>query len=263
MRLEVVKQIPGNKTFNHPILFVHGMWHGAWCWQEHFMPYFSEAGFEVWAFSLRGHGQSTGREKLRWTSLNDYVADLQQVVSEMPAAPVLVGHSMGGMIVQKYLEEHHEIPAAVLMASGPPNGLLKVTLRVMAMFPATFVKCNLTLSLYPLVKHPDKVRRLFFADSFPEEKVTEYTNRLQDESYRAYLDLLLLNLPKPQKVQTPLLVLGGEQDQLFSKKEVRYTANVYGSEAVIFPDMGHDMMLDAGWQAVADRIIRWLRHSTD
>ncbi len=26
----------------------------------------------------------------------------------------------------------------------------------------------------------------------------------------------------------------------------------------IFPDMGHDMMLEDGWQAVADRILSWL-----
>ena len=71
------------------------MFHGAWCWDEHFLPYFAQHRYTAHAFSLRGHCGSAGRDRLRWTSLADYVSDLNKVVSQLPSAPVLVGHSMG------------------------------------------------------------------------------------------------------------------------------------------------------------------------
>lgn len=87
-----------------PILFVHGAWHDAWCWQEHFLPYFAQHGYVAHALSFRGHGNSAGRERLRWSGIADYVTDLAQVVQRLPTPPILIGHSMGGLVVQRYLE---------------------------------------------------------------------------------------------------------------------------------------------------------------
>lgn len=81
--------------------------------------------------------------------------------------------------------------------------------------------------------------------------------RVQDESYRAYVDMMV-SRARPQKVTTPLLVLGGTDDQLTVPAEVEATAQAYGTEAELFPDMGHGMMLDVGWQQVADRMLEWL-----
>ena len=54
------------------------------------------------------------------------------------------------------------------------------------------------------------------------------------------------------------VVLGGTDDQLVSPAEVQATARAYNTEAELFPHMAHDMMLEAGWEAVADRILKWL-----
>jgi len=59
-------------------------------------------------------------------------------------------------------------------------------------------------------------------------------------------------------VTAPVLVLGAEFDDCFTTDEVRVTARAYRTEAEIFPDMGHDMMLESGWAAVAERIHVWL-----
>ena len=120
MRLETIKEEPANDARSTPVLFVHGMSHAAWCWVEHFLPYFAQHGYVSHALSLRGHGSSEGRKRLRWTPLAEYVSDVAQVVDQMERSPVLVGHSMGGMIVQKYLELNG-VPAAVLLASAPPQ----------------------------------------------------------------------------------------------------------------------------------------------
>jgi alpha-beta hydrolase superfamily lysophospholipase len=56
-----------------------------------------------------------------------------------------------------------------------------------------------------------------------------------------------------------MLVLGAAHDTIIvPQREIRRTAAVYGTKAEVFPDMGHDMMLEPGWQAVAERIDGWL-----
>jgi len=68
----------------------------------------------------------------------------------------------------------------------------------------------------------------------------------------------MLNLPKTERVNTPMLVLGAGCDGCFTTEEVIATARAYHTEAESFPDMGHNMMLEPGWQAVAERIDAWL-----
>jgi pimeloyl-ACP methyl ester carboxylesterase len=100
-KLEVLSRAPTTSRNAPPLLFVHGAWHGAWCWDEHFLGYFSKRGFSAHAVSLRGHGESEGKERLRSVRLSDFVEDLTQTVDSLPATPILIGHSMGGFVVQK------------------------------------------------------------------------------------------------------------------------------------------------------------------
>lgn len=258
MRLEIISKYPPTRAHSTPLLFVHGAWHGAWCWDEHFLDYFAQHGFVAHALSLRGHGESEGRNRLRWTRLAEYVADVAQVAGQLPRSPVVIGHSMGGAVVQKYLETH-SAPAGVLLASVPPAGVLATTLRLARRHPVQFAKVNLTLSLFPLVATPQLAREAFFAADLADDQVLAYAKRLQDESYLGFLDMLALNLPQPRLVKAPMLVLGAAQDTIFHPGEIDATARAYRTQAVIFPDMAHDMMLDAGWQAAAERILSWLR----
>ena len=163
---------------------------------------------------------------------------------------------MGGMVVQKYLEKH-AAPKAVLVASGPPRGVIGVTLRVLRQHPLTFLRMNATWSLYPLVDTHEKARELFFSPALDDVTAVGYTARLQDESYLAFLDMLVLDLPRPKRADTEVLVIGGEQDTIFPPPEVHRTATAYGTTAVMF-DGAHDLMLEPCWPEVADEIVRWL-----
>jgi pimeloyl-ACP methyl ester carboxylesterase len=259
LKLELITQEPASSSNKVPILFVHGMWHSAWCWTEKFMPYFAKRGYLTHALSLRGHGMSEGKDKLRWASIDDYVDDVAQVVSKMEKAPILVGHSMGGMVLQKYLESH-KAPSAVLLASAPPNGVLKTSFRVACRYPIPFLKANFLLSLYPVVGSLERCRELFYSSDIPEEELSLYFSRLQDESYRAYLDLMFLNLPSPDSVDTRILVLGAAQDSLVNLADINRTAAAYNAEKKIFDSTAHNMMLEPNWRAVADCIIEWIEN---
>jgi alpha-beta hydrolase superfamily lysophospholipase len=260
VQLEIIVREPLSVTRPRPILFVHGMWHAAWCWAEHFLLYFAQRGYASYALSLRGHGSSAGRERLRWTSLGDYVTDVAQVVEQMKELPVLVGHSMGGVVLQKYLESH-QLPAAVLLASPSPRGVFRTTLRVSRRHPLAVLRTMATLSLYPLISSPARTREWLFSADLSEEALGAYFARLQDESFRAFLDMMILDLPRPKKLTTPLLVLGAAKDALLTRDDIETTAQAYGTQAEIISGVAHDMMLDSNWGAVADRIQRWLSES--
>lgn len=258
MSLEVISLEPEERRFKTPLLFVHGAWHGAWCWAEHFFPYFAGQGYAVHALSLRGHGNSSGRERLRWARVRDYVADVHEIAGQLPAKPILIAHSMGGYVTQKYLEKY-EVPAAVLLATVPSSGVLRTTLNIARHYPAAFVKLNLKLSLYPLMETEERAKALLFSADMPLELVHRYHKQIQDESYLGFLDMLVLNLPRPKKVRlTPMLILGGADDAIFTTNEIKRTAAAYKAESEIFPKMAHDMMLEANWMGVADRISGWL-----
>lgn len=258
MRLEMISQYPPTRWHPTPLLFIHGMMHGAWCWDIHFLDYFAHHGFAVHAVNLRGHGDSEGRERLRWTRIAEYVEDVEHVVRQLPSPPILIGHSMGGFIVQKYLEDH-AAPAAVLLSSPPPAGLLGTILRIARRHPLVFAKATVTLSLVPVIATPHLAREAFFSEDVSDDQVLAYWQQMQDESYRALLDMVALDRPKPDKVTTPLLVLGAADDNMLSPREIEATARAYHTQAEIIPDVAHDSMLDPRWHSVAARILAWLK----
>jgi pimeloyl-ACP methyl ester carboxylesterase len=256
LKLEIISKYPREKTHATPLLFVHGAWHGAWCW-EHFLPYFAGQGYEVHALSLRGHGNSEGREGIRWYSTSNYVADVAQVASSLSPYPVLIAHSMGGYVVQKYLETY-TAPAGVLLASIPTVGIIGMLLRMLSRHPASTIKALLLMNPWYFVSTPALAKDYLFSDDFPDEKFLEYYPYIQPESFRMALEAAFLRLPRPKKIKTPLLVLGAEDDRVFTVAEQRRTARAYRTDAVIYPDMAHDMMLERGWNSVADQILSWL-----
>lgn len=239
-----------------PLLFVHGAWHAAWCWDEHFLSFFADKGYYARAVSLRGHGESPSTTPLRDCSIADFIADIATAVAGLPSRPVLVGHSMGGFFVQKYLESH-EAPAGVLMASMPPQGNLGSTLRWIRHHPWHCAKMAITHRSLPYVSTPELARERFFSAQMPDSRVLEYAARLQEESARVGIDCLV-RLPRPGRITAPLLVLGAGNDGATSRREVHATARAYRTEPEFFAGMGHDMMLEPGWQRVAERIDSWL-----
>ncbi len=239
-----------------PLLFVHGAYTGAWCWQENYLPFFAQAGYSCYALSLSGHGASPGREWLDSLSLDDFVNDVVKVAGRLPEAPVLIGHSMGGMVAQKYLERS-EAAGVVLMASVPPQGLGASAIGLAVRKPGLMMDLNHLLGGGQMA--PDAMLDILFAQPPSPEKMRAWYRRMQPESFRAIWDMTLFNLPQPRRMyKPPMLVLGAELDHLIPPTLVDMTARTYGLEAEIFPHMGHGMMLERNWLPVAERIRDWL-----
>src|SRR6266536_4045871 len=99
----------GRNSSKPPLLFIHGGYCDGWCWDPYFLPWFAERGYAAHALSLRGHGASGGHETLFIAGLDDYAADVEHVASRLPAAPVLIGHSMGAAIVERMRSEERRV----------------------------------------------------------------------------------------------------------------------------------------------------------
>lgn len=244
-------------TTRPPLLFVHGAWSGAWMWAEHFLDYFAARGFDAYAPDLRGHGGTPAERALRWIRVSDYVEDVARAAASLPRPPIVIGHSMGGLVVQRYVETH-DVAGTALLCSVPPGGIRRATLRVARSHPVAMLRVNLTLSLMPLIEDIETAHHLLSSPSMPLERFRKYHVRLQDESYRAFVDMLALALPGKPTTRRPVLVLGAGDDFLFDPRDVHATAAAYGVRAEIVPDIGHTVMVEPRWESFAERIAGWL-----
>lgn len=259
LELEVLHRPAEGQAKPTPLLFIHGAYAAAWCWEEHYLPYFASHGYECYALSLRGHGGSEGHEYLALTSLDDYLADIEQVIRDLPAPPVLIGHSMGGLLAQLYLQKH-QVPAVALLASVPPEGLIGSALQLGFREPQAFLELNLIHASDGRMATIAGIRRTLFSDALSEKEVVKYLMRFQPESHRAVLDLSFLPFrPSYPAAPVPMLVLGAEKDGLFPPYMIHATASRFGTRAEIFPGMAHVMMLEPDWQKPAERILAWLQ----
>jgi pimeloyl-ACP methyl ester carboxylesterase len=260
MHLETIARYPTGKVQSTPLVFVHGAFAAAEIWDVHFLPYFARHGYQAHALSLRGHGASEGRTKLRYWRLADYVADLTEIIQDLPGDPVLIGHSMGGMVIQKYIESHRAA-GVVLMASVPPQGILASLWGMAISNPFLLYKLTLIQSMSASFADIATLREAMFSNSIPDALLAQYLPKMQQESDWVTLDMLgwdsLRLLPHHD---LPMLVMGAAEDAFFSPGLMHSIARHYRAEVVIIPQMAHAMMLEANWEHAAKQLLRWLTH---
>ena len=254
--LEVFSCLPSKKTKRPPLLFIHGAFAGAWMWADTFMPHFAKAGYPCYAVSLRGHGNSHGGEHIDWHSISDYVDDVAKVAAMIGEAPVLLGHSMGGFVVQKYLE-HHEAAGAILLCSVPPQGLVASQFHLMLQKPHLFMELNRIVA--GNYTDTTTLQEALFVSEVEEEILGTWLARMQAESHRALWDMSMFNLPNPHRMNRPPMWIGGaEKDVLVPAFLVQSTAQTYGLTAHIFHNMGHAVTHEKEWSKVATTLTQWL-----
>jgi pimeloyl-ACP methyl ester carboxylesterase len=182
--LEVIDK--GSSTESHPVslLFVHGACSTAWCWDEHFLDFFADKGYRAVALSLRGHGASSLSKPLNSCSIADYVDDVHAVADELGPPPVLIGHSMGCLVVLNYLAKHRS-PAAVLMGPCTPQGIRRLAYRIIRRHPWIALRVNTFGDQADLFNSPALAREFLFCAGTPDPIVRSCATRIEPESTRA------------------------------------------------------------------------------
>lgn len=239
-----------------PLLFVHGAYAGAWCWAEHFLAWFGSIGYPANAVSLRGHGRSAGRDRLHQFSLDDYADDVAAAVADLPRPPVLVGHSMGAVVVQKYLERA-SVPAAVFACPVPPTGLLPASFSLAMTQPALFAELNVMATGGR--PSPAALRDAMFFGTPAADVLQRYHGNMQPESRRALMDMTGWGMPQRWRMNLPpALVLAAEHDVLIPRAQAQMAARHLDAEFRLLPRLGHAVMLEADWQVAAQALREWL-----
>jgi alpha-beta hydrolase superfamily lysophospholipase len=245
-----------------PVLFVHGMWHAAWCW-EFFLTWFRDAGFDAKAMNLRQHERRRGKpHRLKWWSLQDYVDDLKREIAELKAlsgtTPILVGHSLGCLLIEIVMAEVRP-PAVVLLAPTRHSIFRGSVWRFFTNHPFRFLQLFFTLTMWPPICTPELCREMLFSPALSEDDLRKWHGCLQNESYRLATQLLWGRGPKPAPpAGIPALVIIGDRDRAVTVEDAQEVAAHHGTTAEEMPGMPHDLMLDQGARKVADRIVEWI-----
>jgi pimeloyl-ACP methyl ester carboxylesterase len=260
MTLEILSRSPGGRRRAVPLLFVHGAFAGAWCWDEYFLPWFAEQGYEARAVSLRGHGGSPVQGSLDLAGLDDYVADTLLAARQIERPAVLIGHSMGAIVVQRAARRCGAL-GLVLMAPVPPHGLSGSLFNLAVRDPPLFLALNtMQLGNGRDTAGLRRVRDFLFSKTLTEADARRHLLRMQRESQRALTDLAWpQHLWMRQSVGLPTLVLGAAHDAFFTTAMIDEAARFHAVSARMFPDMAHAMMLEPEWLGVARSILSWLQ----
>ncbi|BCL75837.1 alpha/beta hydrolase [Jeongeupia sp. HS-3] len=245
-----------------PLLFIHGAYVGAWCWQTYFLPWFAAQGYDCYALSLPGHAERGGRDRLDHFGLDDYVADIVDAMTVLPATPVLIGHSLGGWLAQEVAEQV-SVPGLALLASVPPYGLAGSLAHMSLASPRLLLGLGrFQLAHAPLGLHEPELhmlRELLFSSGADDVEVRRFVALAQPESTRALTELML---PRPWRMwraapERRCLVIGCDGDQLISRHDVDVTAKHWRVTPHFVPG-GHALMADAAWLQAARLIDAWL-----
>lgn len=242
------------------IVMVHGAFCGGWTFDQFRQP-FERAGLRVSAPDLPGHAASAPRGAVAGLSMNDYADSLADLIAAEPEPPILIGHSLGGLVAQM-AAQHRPIAALILLAPSPPWGVLGGSLEEAASAASLYALGPFWLQAidpdfgvagqYTLdgLAKPD--RAAVFARMAPE------SGRAMWETLNWWLDPFMTTRVDPNRIGAPTLVIAGQKDLIHPPATVGQTARRLGASMKVMPDMSHWLVSEPGWEAVAETCLTWL-----
>ncbi len=245
-----------------PVVMIPGAFCGPWAFDK-FRPVFEKAGYRVHTPSLRHHDDGVASKALGTTSLLDYAKDLEALIATLPATPILLGHSMGGLLAQM-LAAKGLARALVLLAPSAPWGVLPSTWMELASAQTMFLAGDFWNSpLKPVswiaeansLDHlPPDERREVFAHFVPESGLATF------ETMHWALDAKRAAEVPARKVTCPILCMVGSDDKINPPGTVRGVAQRYSGRVVFeeLPGFSHWLLGEPGWETIAARAIAWL-----
>jgi len=248
------------------IVMIHGMWGGGWNW-ENYKQFFEGKGYHCITPTLRFHDvdpKEPPNPRLGTTSLLDYVEDLEKEIRNLDTLPILMGHSMGGLLTQ-ILGSRGLAKALVLLAPAPPLGIMVLKPSVIRGF------------LSPLFKWGfwRKPMRQTFAEAVystmnlltPEEQKRLFDRYVYDSGRAAceigfwFFDPQKAAKVDESRVTCPVLVIAGAQDRIMPASVVQKVANKYKAVSTYqeLPNHAHWLIVEPDWQEIAEYIADWLK----
>lgn len=242
------------------IVMAHGAFCGGWAFDGFRSP-FEAAGFEVIAPDLRGHAAGDPPHAVVGVSMSDYAADVAGLCASLPEPPVLMGHSMGGLVALM-AARRAPIRALVLLSPSPPWGMMGTSLEE----TATAFGVQLAGLFLGGAITPDRgLMRAFSLDRLAKPEREAAVALLRPESATAvretlnwWLDPFMTTSVGPGALNVPALVIAGDGDVVHTAATARTVADRIGADVTIMPGMSHWLVGEPGWETVAQTALTWL-----
>ncbi len=254
--IERIVYKPTRHRYSTPLLFVHGMWHGAWCWQT-WQELFALWGWESVAFSLPGHGASPIQRPIRWCTLGYYTDFLKQEVDRLHAKPIVVGHSLGTALCQRYLKDVGDLPASVMLSPWLSRSMIGLVGRYFGLDLPGAIATVLTLTATPCIRNANNAARIFLSDT-AVCSAEDLHKGLCGESMLLPLQHNPLFWKPKTDHKTPLLWISAGKDLLIPEESSRESAREYGAHYMVAEMAGHDLMMEPDHALTAAWIHDWL-----
>lgn len=242
-------------------IFVHGMWSRPLVWQ-HWIAAFEAAGYACTAVALPGHGDGSVDRDLDGLSIRDY-ADAVAAVAAAHERPVVIGHSMGGLIAQ-LVATRKTLAAAVLINSAAPAPVFPLRPQMLPGLVRHFATWGVWRSAFRL--NAWEARYLLLGGLEAAEAEAVRASLIAESGLIAYelgfgsLNLARSNFVDRTRVACPLLALAGERDRIVPLGVSRAMAAYYGAQMDFraFAGRAHWLLGEAGYEARIDDALQWL-----
>ena len=254
------------------IVLIHGLWMTPRSW-EAFRRYYEERGYKVFAPPwprLRGEVEDIRRDpsELAGLGLAEIVAHYEKTIHQLDEAPILIGHSLGGLVVQILLDRGFGA-AGIAIGSAPPKGIwqLPPLSQVRALLPVVLNP----LSYWQTVSLNYRQFHYTFANTMTEDEARAALTRYAIPAPgRPIFEAAFANLNRWSATivnyangeRAPLLLIAGTDDHITPPSIVK--ANYYAyerSKAITsfgeFPGHSHLIIAQDGWQQVAEFALSW------
>lgn len=238
-------------------IMVHGAFCGGWAFDSFRAP-FEAAGYQVAAPDLKGHAPGQSPAGL---SMADYADQIAALIREQAAPPVLIGHSLGGLVAQ-LAAARAKVSALVLLAPSPPWGIAggsleeavsAVSLYALGPYWMQAIDPDYASARHYSLDRMDKAaRKAVFA------RMTAESGRALWETLNWWLDPFMTTQVPAGRIAAPTLGLAGERDLIHPPATVRQTVGRLGGEARVAPGMSHWLLSEPGWETVAQTCLEWL-----
>ena len=249
------------------MVLLHGAFVGGWCW-EPFAAHFRAAGWHCLTPDLRHHEPGASLDALGRTGLNDYASDIAALIRALPEPPVLVGHSMGGLVCQKLAAEGLAA-ALVLLAPSPPWGLFSLTQgEIEARFGLLAAGAFWHRALHPSFR----VAASHALDKLDPATQRDAFARFVPESGRALFEILYWPLDftrasaiDSRAIQCPVLFGVGSEDRVVPPTTVRTASRRYRGRVTYEEFDGHSHFLfgEPGFERILAFCDAWLAQALD
>jgi pimeloyl-ACP methyl ester carboxylesterase len=250
--LSALVTAPGTET-GPPLLFVHGYFGLAIAF-ERMMECLTAKGHRCVAIDLRGHGDSALTGKLGRVSIHDYADDVERVARQL-GDPVIVGHSMGGLLAQ-LAAVRGVAKGVVLMAPAPPRGIPVLSFKL-AIHQARYMPAILTSRV--VVPGRSDIRALVL-NRVPEAEQDKLLDLLVPDSGFAARQMSVYGVPVDRtRVKVPMLVIAGDQDLFIPFSRAERVAERYGAPLRQAIGRGHMLIIEPGYEEICDWIAEWIR----